>query len=306
MSPANRRRTAATIATAGLMASVLGLVISLGSKTSTSPDVQATATAADLLGRVVLPAGTVRYEAVPPHELAQAPERQMIDDQVERHALYRAPMPPEAALSDVQRHGIIGLTFSGTGSTGTPQGIVLRYLRAEQNEPPPGVYHSEVLVSAVSHDTTESLLRVDAVVVWQPHRTPVERLPTMHQSVTIDRTTRPVEPSSGQPTTQHRMVTDPATVTRLVTIFNRLPAAPPAGLSSGGPVQVCAMFGSITAEFARTAGQGGKLTATTGFGCLAAPDHSVFTVMANGHDQPALSDPNDVFVAALTNALAYS
>src|SRR6185312_296091 len=89
---------------------------------------------------------------------------------------------------------------------------------------------SNVVVGVRSDGTGGSVLRIDAQVVWRPHRTATERVPSSVHAVVIQRS---VHPDQGTPTARERVVTDTPTVARLIRLFNGLPTLPSGGMTNG-------------------------------------------------------------------------
>lgn len=282
-----------------LVAAVLGLLAGNAvalTVHSDDPSKKSVALARALLSRVALPPGSVRVHRRPPALLADAPERELSDDQVDRHALYRAPMEPHAVIEFLASHRSPDFSdVSEYGSAGLPGVPDLLYVAAELTRPPPGVNHARLLVSVIV-DGVGSLLRVDVAVVRQRPRSAAETVSPSDRVVIIDRTIEAGEAGPSAVSSEHRVIADPGIVAQLADAFNHLPPAPPAAV--GGSFACGFPLVTTVVGFSKTPnGRPDIVTTNT-------PCSQGWLVRVHGRTEPTLVDPATAFQTAVAVALA--
>ncbi|GEM_PF-5791697 len=288
------------VAVAAAVAALAGLALARGGDSFREPRGSggARAYAESLLDRVSLPKSARPFMGRLPSDLAAAPSRAAIGNQVDRHRVYRVTDPYPEALADIALRGLPGFWSGGRGLSGPPNGPpTLQYLTFSEKAPPPGIYRSDLDVSSISDGANASLLRLDAQVVWRPARTTAEHVPATDRVITLDRTTYTEQ--GRPPSKQHRLVTDAATVTRLIALFNGLPTMPP-GTMSTSPANCLSSVTTIS--FALTTTASSDVTGAIDTGCLGR-NLWTWAVAAGGKAQPGISDANGVLVGAITAAL---
>jgi len=182
--------------------------------------------AESLIGRVPLPRTAQLYTGPLPQGVLLDPYSQRAGDgPVHRHTVYRIDERPATLLGDLRARGIKGFNLNAYGESSVGGGpTTLAGLMYEEVRPHAGVARSELRVSGADPGVRPLLVRIDVEVELQPSRTMAEHVSTAETVITIERATRII---GAQPMNEHRVVTDGATVARLIRLFNALPATSP-------------------------------------------------------------------------------
>lgn len=252
----------------------------------------AAAYAEQLLDRVPLPKGAVPFTGSLPEDVADAPMRSMIGNQVARHRVYRVPTTYSTVFLETKARGVPGLSCGGYGWSESPAGeMTSPYFDCGSLQSPPGIYQSQVIVGTTEYGAKSALLRLDAQVVWRPIRPASERVPDSDRVVTIDRTVSQ-DHVVAPPEKKHGVVTDPAVVASLIRLFNGLPGMPLGGESSMG----CET--EFEVKFAETTSSTPDVS-LVGSGCRSFG----WGVTVRGQRQADLSNEDGSFINALNAAL---
>ena len=171
------------------------------------------------------------------------------------------------------------LRIKGQGSG--PGGVPEQTVGYAPRSLPAGIYQAQLVTVAVAGPGGATLLRADAEVTWFPGRSTAEHL----EAASFGQVTVSAAVPNSRPHTGTRVLTSPAVISRLVSLLNRLPAAPE--VSFGCPA------GAVTFRlaFAVKAGRAAEVTVTS-YGCL------TDQITVSGKAQPALWDRSEKLAAA--------
>jgi len=307
----------AAVAALAAGAVVVGLVVARGGDPVRDARSQAAAYAESLLDRVPLPKGARPFTGSLPSELSQPPLQASIPYRLGRHRVYRVGAPQAMLVSDIKARGLQGFQVGadmGGGPVGAPFATSILVYR--ERHAPSGIVAADVQLSTSARSATESFLRVDALVQWQPERTDAERVPDADRVVTLY-WAKSSATGSSPPERRQRVVDDPATAARLIKLFNALPTAPSEPTSKSLPPS-CDTEVNAAISFSRTPQADADLTATSGRTCVSPNSPPwTFAVMTGSLSPgwpgpmalrlgttflPTLSDRDGSFLAAVTAA----
>jgi hypothetical protein len=237
-----------------------------------SPRQRAVADAARIMASFPRPPGAVRTG--PTASLTQPGARPATPDLASVTRWWRVPGRPQKVLPWIHAHLPPGFAQSGTG-TGSGSWTGMYALPAV-----PDVLTQRELVVLAVRSGSQTVIRVDAQVVWLPARPVAERVPPAARVLTVT----PVFGLNPDPRAERLdrafTVTDPATVARIAAVVNGLTRFPDGAFSC--PAESGAQM-RLT-FFTRPGGPVvARLTAQYG-GC------GIVSVRIGGRDMPGLSD----------------
>jgi hypothetical protein len=212
------------------------------------PGVQAAEQAAQrLVGAAVIPPGAQRLATSPSRGLDRSLTAVGAENVVERHAWWKVSLSAAELLAFLRNHPPAGMASGVSASRTDPHQAASRLLSFSPTGASRGQPTPYLTVEAASKRT--SWLRVDGQTIWYAPRPAAEYAPTSG-TVTISLSNGPA-----------RKVTDPQSVRRLATEFNRLDRRAP--LASTG---VACSSGERTLSIAFTKAGGLKPTLVAGKG----------------------------------------
>lgn len=233
---------------------------------------QASRLAERLVAHVALPPGSARFSGpVPPvfgPGTGPSPPETVMASRI-----WTSPASTGQVSFFASAHPVAGTRFltAFSGSPGQPALGVDDLLTAL----PPGIAQGIVDVAITPGNQGGSLVRVVAIVVWYPPRSPAERIPPGMRAVTVSVTNLTVKPR-----VVVRTFTSPGIVDRLAALLNGMNASPSiAGRSCAADLI------SYRLAFATAPGAPPSFIATTGI-C------GTVATVAHGTLQPLLADPN--------------
>jgi hypothetical protein len=202
------------------------------------PDPHGTAviTTADLMRRVVVPAGATPYTGVLPARLRAPFESEGTPNLVDEQRAWIVPEPSARVLAFVRAHPPGGLTVaaccgSASGPTGRVDAVTFGAPTASSATGP--IANAQVLVSVSARTATTTWVRADAQAVWRARRDPATLVPVTDLVITVG----------------HSVIDEMTDVARLVRELDALPVAVPT-VSHGLCTQKTQM--RVTIEFRRT------------------------------------------------------
>ena len=323
-----RWKRVVAVAVVAAVAAGVGVIVSRGGDPLRDPrgPGEAAVYAESVLSRVTLPRTALPYSGPLPQGVRDHSSGPAGDILVRRHRVYRIKERPATFLSDLRVRGVEGFNLDGYGETsvgGAP--TTLAELLYEQVRPSAGVYSSMLRVAGSDPGVRPSLLRIDVEVTLQPSRTAAEHVSSAYGAVIIDRAVSKVM-RSDPPTTEHRVVVDPAAVERLIRLFNALPPTHPHTNTS--VYGACEDQTAIAVTFARTANGRPDVAAASYPKCVSetstlwvfgvtihapAPQllrlspalrtDSAAARAERAREQPSLTDPDGAFVRAVVEEL---
>jgi len=230
--------------------------------------------AENLVAQVALPPGSARFSGpVPP--VFRPGTGPSPPETVEASGMWTSPAPAGQVSAFASAHPLAGtrLLTAFSDSPGQTTLAVDDLLTV----PPPGIAQGIVDVAIAPGNQGGSLVRVMAIVVWYPPRSPAERMPPGMRSVTVSVTNLAVKPR-----VVARTFTSPDIVDRLAGLLNGMNASP-----SIADRSCAAGLISYRLAFATAPGAPPSFITTTGV-C------GTVAVVAHGTLQPLLSDQTGV------------
>jgi hypothetical protein len=256
-----------------------------------------------MLSRLSLPSGA-RATAVSglPAALRHPDIGVITADRVDATRLYTLSAATSATSRYLTSHPPADMVASGRGVSGVPVNAsngshtatragsaTVSTFDWSPRSLPSGIEAGTLTVTVVPAAHGGALLRADAVVTWFPPRTPAEHL-NLASIRSLELSAMQLNP---HPHTVRQTISSHAVISRLVTLVNGLPAAPPMVL--GCP----AMFATyrITLLVPAVGGRPVDAVTVTPGGC------GTDGVWAAGKAQPALWDPQRKLVALVDHTL---
>jgi len=238
----------------------------------------------------VLPPAATPTTAVP-DALSVPATTPVTPNLVDLDRLWRVPLPMAQTLAFLSAHPPLGMTCTGSGTSGGPGGVTSEELTFDLTSLPVGIQSAQLQAEVAPTGPSSSAVRVDAQVVFLPPRSAAEQVPPTDTVVVV---TRSGFMPSGAPASARLTRTDPSNVGLLASILDRLPPAVP-GMSSCPAESL-----QYQLAFAARLGAAPNYVATT-----TACDGVVVTI-AGVAVQPVLSDAGGTLTQALEAMFAGS
>jgi hypothetical protein len=230
--------------------------------------------AKQLLGELILPAGSVRLaeSRAPRSLLGPAPQAAATPGFVDVHAFWRVFGDPQGVLLWMEEHQPPGSRLVSSASLSGPEGATwLAGFR--RRGPAPELARGMLFVQTAGAPNGGTVIRADAEVAWRRMRPWWERIPADVQLVTVS------VGAPGEPPSTTLTVGDEAKIDRIVRLLDRLPLTAPGAFhcpADDGPLLTLTFLGGATDDPLAQA-------TADGSGC------GGVTLSIRGHAAPALT-----------------
>jgi hypothetical protein len=200
--------------------------------------------ATQLLGELILPAGSVRLgeSGAPRSLLGPAPHAAARPGLLDVHAFWRVYGDPQGVLLWMEAHQPPGSRLVSSASPSGPEGTTWLagfWQRGPAPELAPGI----LFVQTVGAPHGGTVIRADAEVAWVPTRPRWERIPADVQLVTVS------VGAPGEPPSMTLTIPDEAKINRIVRLLDRLPLMAPGAFhcpADNGPLLTLTFLGEAT------------------------------------------------------------